>query len=361
MVFGAKKKPILARILVTITYQLAPAARKLFTSSSTPKLQRNQLSAEVTPSTLTFGLNQLEPAAIMSTDAETQNNNLVLTALFKQIDIGAHGAIDFKRLADDMGVNGQNAARHRFIRFRRCFTRTDGVAPTLADVNNNNLVMRALFKQLKIGRIDFIRLAEDMGVNGQNAARHRWIRLLRSLGISRPNRAVGDEGRDDGGDDEKEHRDNSGNKDRKEERKESDEAANGPVKVEANTKVTRANLPGSPLKFEITREGSSLESPKKGGKRNIEDADGELADEKEGARLMQMPARKFLKSATKSIKKRQRSIQRSDDTAEGYYGHGQDEGFESGFEDIDYTRVPDKKKKRGRIVDEYSGEEDWEA
>ncbi|TGO49953.1 hypothetical protein BCON_0195g00090 [Botryotinia convoluta] len=298
----------------------------------------------------------------MSTDAETQNNNLVLTALFKQIDIGAHGAIDFKRLADDIGVNGQNAARHRFTRFRRCFTRTDGVPPTLADVNNNNLVMSGLFKQLEISRIDFTRLAEDMGVNGQNASRHRWIRFLNSSGISKPNRAGGDQGRDDGGDNEKKHRKNSGNKDGKEDRKESDEAANSPIKVEANTKATRTNLPGSPLKFEITREGTGLESPKKIGKRKMEDPDGDLTDEKEGARLMQMPARKFLKSATKSIKKRQRSKQRSDDdTGEGYDGHGQDEGPESGFEDIDYTRVPEKKKKRGVIVDEYSGEEDWEA
>ncbi|TGO14366.1 hypothetical protein BTUL_0054g00350 [Botrytis tulipae] len=297
----------------------------------------------------------------MSTDAETQNNNLVLTALFKQIDIGAHGAINFKRLAEDMGVNGQNAARHRFHRFKRCFTRTDGVRPTLADVNNNNLVMGALFKQLEIGRIDFTRLAVDMGVNGPNAARHRWIRLLNSFGISRPNRAAGDQRRDDGGDNEKNHRRNSGNEDEKGDRKESDEATNGPVKVEANTKATRTNLPGSPLKFEITREGTGLESPKKSGKRKMEDTDGDLSEEKEGARLMQMPARKFLKSATKSIKIRQRSKRDSNDIGEGYDGYGQDEGFESGFEDIDYTRVPDKKKKRGRTVDEYSGEEDWEA
>ncbi|KAF7907103.1 uncharacterized protein EAF01_004690 [Botrytis porri] len=298
----------------------------------------------------------------MSTDAETQNNNLVLRALFKQIDIGAHGAIDFKRLADDIGVNGQNAARHRFNRFKRCFTRTDAVPPTLADVNNNTLVMGGLFKQLEIGRIDFTRLAKDMGVNGQNAARHRWIRFLNSFGIKKPNRAGGDQDRDDGGDDEEKHRNNSGNKDGKEDRKKSDEAANGPVKVEANTKATRTNLPGSPLKFEITREESGLKSPKKDGKRKMEDLDGHLTDEKEGARLMQMPARKFLKSATKSITNRQKSKKRSgDDTGESYDEHGQDEGFESGFEDIDYTTVPDKKKKRGGEVDEYSGEEDWEA
>ncbi|TGO67282.1 hypothetical protein BOTNAR_0045g00260 [Botryotinia narcissicola] len=152
----------------------------------------------------------------MSTDAETQNNNLVLTALFKQIDIGAHGAINFKSLAEDMG-------------------------------------------------------------------------------------------------------------------------------------------------FEIKREGTGLESPKKTSKRKAEDADGDLTEEKEGVRLMQMPTRKFLKSATKNIKSRQRSKRGSDDIGEGYDGYGQDEGFESGFEDIDYTRVPDKKKKRGRTVDGYSGEEDWEA
>ncbi|KAF7927685.1 uncharacterized protein EAE98_006067 [Botrytis deweyae] len=338
-------------------YQLEPAVRKLITSSCTSKRQRHLLSAKVTPSTLTFAFNQLEHAVIMSTDAETQNINLVLTALFKQIDIGAHGAINFKRLAEDMGVNGQNAARHRFHRFKRCFTRTDGVRPTPADVNNNNLVMRALFKQIEIGRIDFARLAQDMGVNGQNAARHRWIRLLNSFGISRPSRAGGD----NGGDDEKKHRIKSGNKDGEEDRKESDEAANSPVKVEANTKATRLSLPGSPLKFEIKREGTGLESPKKIGKRKMEDPDGNLTEEKEGARLMQMPARKFLKSATKSSKKRKSTIQTSDGTGEGYNGHGQDEGFESGFEDIDYTKIPDKKKRRGGVVDEYSDEEDWEA
>lgn len=290
----------------------------------------------------------------MSTDAETQNNNLVLTALFKQIDIGAHGAINFKRLAEDIGVNGQNAARHRFHRFKKCFTRTDGVRPTLADVNNNNLVMGALFKQLEVGRIDFIRLAFDMGVNGPNAARHRWTRLLNSFGISRPNRAAGNQGRDDGGDNEQNHGRNSGNKDEKGDRKESDGAANGPgpVKVEANTKATRTNLPGSPLKFEIKREETGLESPKRTGKRKMENTDGDLADENEGARLMQMPARKFLKSATKSIKSKQRSKRGSGDKGDGYDEYGQDEGFESGFEDIDYTRVPDKKKKRGRTVDE---------
>ncbi|TGO40681.1 hypothetical protein BHYA_0033g00350 [Botrytis hyacinthi] len=297
----------------------------------------------------------------MSTDAETQNNNLVLTALFKQIDIGAHGFINFKRLAEDMDVNGQNAARHRFHRFKKCFTRTDGVRPTLADVKNNNLVMGALFKQLEIGRIDFIRLAVDMGVNGPNAARHRWIRLLNSFGISRPNRVAGDQGRDGGGDNENNNRRDSGNKDGKGDRKESVEAMNGPVKVEANSKATRTNLPGSPLKFGIKREGTGLESPKKTGKRKMEDTDGDLTEEKEGARLMQMPARIFLKSATKGIKSKQSSKRGSDDTGEGYDEHGQDEGFESGFEDIDYTRVPDKKKKRGRTVDEYSGEEDWEA
>ncbi|TGO20834.1 hypothetical protein BPAE_0262g00110 [Botrytis paeoniae] len=295
----------------------------------------------------------------MSTDAETQNNNLVLTALFKQIDIGAHGAVNFKRLAEDIGVNGQNAARHRFNRFKKCFTRTDGVPPTLADIKNNNLVMSALFKQLEIRRIDFTRLAEDMGVGGQNAARHRWIRLLNSYEISRPNRAGGDQGRVDGGDDESKHKKMSGNKDGKEDRKES-EAAKRPVKIEANTKATRTNLPGSPLKFEITREGSGLESPKRFGKRKMEDPNGDLTDKKEGVRLMQMPGRKFLKSATKSIKKKQRSKQRSNDIGKVHDEHDQDKGFESGFEDIDYTRIPEK-KKRGRMVDEYSGEEDWEA
>ncbi|KAF7958120.1 hypothetical protein EAE96_003684 [Botrytis aclada] len=338
-------------------YQLAPAVRKLLTSSTASKLQQYPLSAKATLSTLTFVSNQLESAVIMLTDAETRNNNLVLTALFEQIDTGARGAIDFKRLAEDIGVSGQNAARHRFHRFKECFTRTDGVPPTLADVNNSNLVISGLFKQIEIRRIDFTRLAEDMGVSGPNAARHRWDRLLKSMGIGKSNRA----GDNDRLDDEQNHGEKSGNKDGKEEGEKRNEAASSPLKVEANTKVTRTNLPGSPLKFEITREGSGLESPKKGGKRKMEDTDGYFTDEKQGARLMQMPARKFLKSATRSTKSKHRSKRRSNDTGEAFDGYDQDEGFHSGFEDIDYTRIPDKKKKRGGMIDEYSGEEDWEA
>lgn len=295
----------------------------------------------------------------MPADAETRNNNLVLTALFKQIDIGAHGAIDFNRLAEDIGVNGQNAARHRVNRFKKCSTRTDGVPPTAADVNNNLLVMGALFKQIEIGRIDFRRLAKDMGVNGQNAARHRCKRLLKSFGISKPSRADGEEGRNDrgdgGGDDEKKLGKNPGNKDGKEDSKKSDEAVLKPVKVEANTKLARRNPPGSPLKFEITREVSGLESLNKDGKRTTEETYGDLTGEKQGARLMQMPARKPPKmGTTKSIKKRNRGKQGNDNDTEG-----DNEGFESGFEDIDYTKVAEKKRRVA--VDEYSGEEDWEA
>ncbi|KAK6592142.1 hypothetical protein H4I96_12002 [Botrytis cinerea] len=259
----------------------------------------------------------------MPADAETRNNNLVLTALFKQIDIGAHGAIDFNRLAEDIGVNGQNAARHRVNRFKKCSTRTDGVPPLLP-------------------MIDFRRLAKDMGVNGQNAARHRCKRLLKSFGISNPSRADGEEGRNDrgdgGGDDEKKLGKNPGNKDGKEDSKKSDEAVLKPVKVEANTKLARRNPPGSPLKFEITREVSGLESLNKDGKRTTEETYGDLTGEKQGARLMQMPARKP-----------RRWVQR----------RGDNEGFESGFEDIDYTKVAEKKRRVA--VDEYSGEEDWEA
>ncbi|KAK6593494.1 hypothetical protein H4I95_11283 [Botrytis cinerea] len=245
----------------------------------------------------------------MPADAETRNNNLVLTALFKQIDIGAHGAIDFNRLAEDIGVNGQNAARHRVNRFKKCSTRTDGVPPTAADVNNNLLVMGALFKQIEIGRIDFRRLAKDMGVNGQNAARHRCKRLLKSFGISNPSRADGEEGRNDrgdgGGDDEKKLGKNPGNKDGKEDSKKSDEAVLKPVKVEANTKLARRNPPGSPLKFEITREVSGLESLNKDGKRTTEETYGDLTGEKQGARLMQMPARKPRRWVQRRVLKRE--------------------------------------------------------
>ncbi|TEY65549.1 hypothetical protein BOTCAL_0139g00160 [Botryotinia calthae] len=290
----------------------------------------------------------------MPADAETQKNNLVLTALFKQMDIGAHGAIDFNRLAGDIGVNGQNAARHPFNRFKKCSTRTDGLPPTVADVNNNILVMGALFKQIETGRIDFTRLAKDMGVNGQNSARYRWKRLLKSFGISKPSRARGEEGRNDRGDggedDEKKLGTNPGNKDGKEDRNESDEAVTNPVKVEANTKISRRNQPGSPLKFEITREGSGLDSLKKDGKRKMEEMDGDLTGEKQGARLMQIPARKLPKKGTmKSIQKMKRGKQGNDDDTDGG-----DEGFESGFEDIDYTKAAEKKKRR-LAVDEYGG------
>ncbi|KAF7864480.1 hypothetical protein EAF04_006613 [Stromatinia cepivora] len=252
----------------------------------------------------------------MPTSAETENNNLVLGALFKQIDVGGHGTINFKQLAKDIPVNGENAARHRWKRFKESIAKAPGTPTGPAEIENNNLVMNALFNQVTVGRIDFTRLAKDMGVNGQNAARHS---------------------KDDGKMDEKE----------------SDGDASSPVKVEANTKVARTKLAGSPLKYDISREERGVETPKKGGKRKMDDES--LTDEEQEVRMMKMPARRLPKrSATKVIKCEQKWS--DDDTEEeSLDGQGQEEDSGSGFEDIDYTRVA--KKKRGMKLGKNSDDE----
>lgn len=279
----------------------------------------------------------------MPTPAE-ENNILVLTALFKQIDIGSPGTINFRRLADDIPVKSENAARHRWRRCKESFTRANDKPLTTADINNNNLVLPAVFKQITIGRIDFRRLADDMGL-GENAARHRYRRMLESFGIK--------SGGGGSGDDDKNAENKDGNKDGEK----SDGVASSPVKVEANTKVVRKKLTGSPLKNEIKREGSWVETPNKGGKRKVEDED--VTDEEQGVRLMQMPAKKFPKRrATKVIEQEQKWS--GDDTEdETFDGHGQDDGSGSGFEDLDYTRVAEK-KSRGMKA-EQSSDIFWEA
>ncbi|KAI9647040.1 hypothetical protein NHQ30_005042 [Ciborinia camelliae] len=271
-------------------------------------------------------------------NAEIENNILVLTALFRQIDVGGHGTIDFKLLAEDIPVNGENAARHRWRRCKNCFTNPPDTPLREADIRNNNLVLNALFKQIKIGRIDFPRLAKDMGVNGENAARHRWKRVLESFGKDKKGK-----GRDVRKEDE-------------EDGKESDGVTSSPLKVEANTKVARKKIAGSPLKNEVARQGSWMETPKQGGKRKMEDED--LTDEEQGVRMFEMPARKFPKrSATKVIKREQ--IWTGDDTeVESSDGHDKQEESGSGFEDIDYTKVVTKKR---RAKMEQVSDEDWEA
>ncbi|APA07698.1 predicted protein [Sclerotinia sclerotiorum 1980 UF-70] len=263
----------------------------------------------------------------MPTSTETENNNLVLRALFKQIDVGGHGTINFKQLAKDIPVNGENAARYRWKRFKESIAKAPGTPTGTAETNNNDLVMSALFRQITVGKIDFKRLAKDMGVNGQNAARHRWRRLLESFAVKDRNGKGRDDRKDDG----------------KEDKNGSDGDASSPVKVEANTKVARTKLAGSPLKYEISREESVLETPTKSGKRKIDDAD--LTDEEQDVKMLKMPARRLPKrSAMKVVKCEQRSS--DDDTEEeGIDDQGQEEESSSGFEDIDYTRVA--KGKRG--------------
>ncbi|RAL67402.1 hypothetical protein DID88_008157 [Monilinia fructigena] len=174
----------------------------------------------------------------MPTTAETENKNLVLTALFKQIGVGRSGTINFKRLAEDIPVNGENAARHRWLRCKNSFTKPPGTPLTAAETKNNTMVLTALIKQIEIGRIDFKRLAKDISVNGENAARHRWLRVLLSLGI----RDKQDRGRDD--------------------HKEGGEATTSPAKTKANSKVMRKRLGSSPLKDEGLKEESEIKTPK---------------------------------------------------------------------------------------------------
>ncbi|CAD6440112.1 eae33434-1c59-4f6e-acae-8ff0b68b54d6 [Sclerotinia trifoliorum] len=273
----------------------------------------------------------------MPTSAETENNNLVLRALFKQIDVGGDGTINFKQLAKDIPVNGENAARHRWKRFKESIAKAPGAPTRATKTENNNLIMSALFKQITVGRIDFKRLAKDMGVKGQNAARHRWRRLLESFGIKDKNGKGKDDSKGDG---------NEG-------KEESDGDASSPVKVEANTKVARTKLAGSPLKYEISREESVLETPKKSGKRKIDDAD--MADEEQDMKMLKMPARRLSKtSATEVVKCEQRWS--DDDTEEEITDDEvQEEGSGSGFEDIDYTKIA--KKKRGTNLGKDS--DDW--
>ncbi|QSZ35522.1 hypothetical protein DSL72_008392 [Monilinia vaccinii-corymbosi] len=106
--------------------------------------------------------------------------------------------------------------------------------PTAAKPENNNLVLTALFKQIDMGRtgiINFKRLAEDIPVNGENAARHRWTRVLESLGIREKMGKSKDDGKESEG-------------------------------VES-----------------VLREGSEVESPMKGVKRKMEDE--EFIDEEQ--------------------------------------------------------------------------------
>ncbi|KAA8572353.1 hypothetical protein MFRU_003g04180 [Monilinia fructicola] len=256
----------------------------------------------------------------MPTTAETENNNLVLTALFKQIDVGRNGTINFKRLAEDIPVNGENAARHRWLRCKNSITKPTGTPLTAAETKNNTMVLTALIKQIEIGRIDFKRLARDIPVNGQNAARHRWLRVLISLGI----RDKQGRGRDD--------------------REEGDEATSSTEKVKANSKAIRKQLGGSPLKNEVSREESEVETPSKGGKRKVEDED--LTDEEQGVTMMQMPARKLPKRSAKKFIKQDNMWSEDDTEGESLIGNREDEGSWSGFEDIDYTKAGTKKRDR---------------
>ncbi|KAB8300423.1 hypothetical protein EYC80_000597 [Monilinia laxa] len=256
----------------------------------------------------------------MPTTAETENNNLVLTALFKQIDVGRSGTINFKRLAEDIPVNGENAARHRWLRCKNSFTKPPGTPLTAAETKNNTMVLTALIKQIEIGRIDFKRLAEGIPVNGENAARHRWLRVLVSLGI----RDKQSRGRND--------------------HMEGDEATSSPAKTKANSKVIRKRLGSSPLKNEVLREDSEVVTPKKGGKRKVEDKD--LTDEEQGVRMMQMPARKLLKRSAKKSLKQEKMWSDDDTEEESFIGNREDEESLSGFEDTDHTRVVTKKRDR---------------
>ncbi|KAJ8068707.1 hypothetical protein OCU04_002406 [Sclerotinia nivalis] len=273
----------------------------------------------------------------MPTSAETENNNLVLRALFKQIDVGGQGTINFKQLAKDIPVNGENAARHRWKRFKESIAKAPGTPAGPAEIDNNNLVMSALFNQITVGRIDFTRLAKDMGVNGQNAARHRWRRFLESFEIKNKKGKGKDDSKDDG----------------KKDKEESDGDASSPVKVEANTKVARTKLAGSPLKYEISREESGVETPKKGGKRKMDDEG--LTDEEQEVRIMKLPARRLPKRSATEVIKYEQKWSDDDTEEESLDGQDQEERSGSGFEDIDYTRVA--KKKRGMKLGKNSDDE----
>lgn len=269
----------------------------------------------------------------MPTAAETENNNLVLTALFKQIDVGGHGAIDFKRLATDMPVGNENAARHRWTRAKKCIAREAKDPDSPANIKNLNMVLTALFKQIPIGRVDFKRLAKDMGVNGENAARHRYARALASLGIrdSKDKNQVGDKDA------------------------ESDGSMSSPGKVQANSKASRTQLSGSPLKNEILREGSELETSKKGRKRKIKDED--LTDQEQEVRMLEMPAKKLPKKMTMKKLKKGITLDADEIEEEILNGQDKDERSGSGFEDLDYSKVAEKMASSGKA--EESSEDDW--